>query len=172
MATIQCPTVRSTVQLNASGRVVSDMQTALNARLKEIDTVSRSPLQVAITGSFEDKTRTAVQYLQCLAFLKVDGIVGNSTWAYLCEGSASMPVLRKGASGSLVGKVQQALKDGDFYKSAVDGDFGAKTDAAVKAFQAARSGLVADGVIGEKTWTELSRFDAHSKVCFVDNISL
>jgi peptidoglycan hydrolase-like protein with peptidoglycan-binding domain len=172
MATIQCPTVRPTVQLNASGQVVSEMQTALNTRLKEIDTVSIFPLQVPMTGFFGDQTRTAVQYLQCLAFLKVDGIVGASTWAYLCEGSASMPVLRKGASGSLVGKVQQALKDGDFYKSAVDGDYGAKTEAAVKAFQAARPGLVADGVIGAKTWTQLSRFDARSKACFADNIGL
>lgn len=172
MPTIQCPTVRPTVQFNASGRVISEMQTALNARLKEIDTMSRFPLQVPMTGSFGDQTRTAVQYLQCLAFLKVDGIVGDRTWAYLCEGSASMPVLRKGASGSLVGKVQQALKDGDFYKAAVDGDFGAKTETAVKAFQAARLGLGVDGVIGAKTWTELSRFDAHAKLCFVDNISL
>ncbi len=172
MATIQCPTVRPTVQFNASGRIVSEMQTALNVRLKEIDTVSRFPLQVPMTGLFGEQTRTAVQYLQCLAFLKVDGIVGASTWAYLCEGSASMPVLRKGAFNALVGKVQQALKDGDFYKGAVDNEFGAKTEAAIKAFQAARPGLGADGVVGAKTWTELSRFDAHSKSCFVDNISL
>ncbi|MBW4517579.1 MAG: peptidoglycan-binding protein [Timaviella obliquedivisa GSE-PSE-MK23-08B] len=172
MPTIQCPAVRPTVQSNASGRIVSEMQTALNARLKEIDVISRSPLQVAITGSFEDHTRTAVQYLQCLAFLKVDGIVGAKTWAYLCEGTASMPVLRKGAFDALVGKVQQALKDGDFYKGAVDNDFGAKTETAVKAFQAARVGLKVDGVIGAKTWTELSRFDAHSKSCFVDNLTL
>lgn len=172
MPTIQCPTVRSTVQFNASGRIVSEMQTALNARLKEIDTVSIFPLQVSMTGFFGDQTRTAVQYLQCLAFLKVDGVVGAITWAYLCEGSASMPVLKKGASGSLVGKVQQALKDGDFYTGTVDGDFGAKTETAVKAFQAARPGFVADGAIGAKTWMELSRFDAHSKSCFADNISL
>ena len=172
MATIQCPTVRPTVKFNSSGQVVSEMQTALNNRLKEIDTVSRSPLQVAITGSFEDKTRTAVQYLQCLAFLKVDGIVGAKTWAYLCEGAASMPVLRKGAFDALVGKVQQALKDGDFYKGAVDNDFGSKTETAVKAFQAARPGLVADGVIGAKTWLTLSRLDVHANSCFVDNLTL
>jgi len=94
------------------------------------------------------------------------------TWAYLCEGSDSTPVLRKGAFESLVGKVQQALKDGDFCKGVVDNDFGAKAEIAVKAFQAARPGLGADGVIGAKTWTELSRFDTHSKTCFADNIGL
>jgi peptidoglycan hydrolase-like protein with peptidoglycan-binding domain len=83
-----------------------------------------------------------------------------------------MPVLRIGAFDALVGQVQQALKDGDFYKGAVDKDFDPKTETAVKAFQAARSGLVADGVIGAKTWTELSRLDARSKACFADNIGL
>ncbi len=172
MATIQCPAVRPTVQFKSVGRAVSEMQTALNARLSDIDTMSRAPLQVSVTGSFEDKTRTAVQYLQCLAFLKSDGIVGAKTWAYLCEGAVSMPLLRKGAFDALVGKVQQALKDGDFYKGAVDNDFGVKTETAVNAFQASRLGLKADGVIGAKTWAELSRFDAHSKSCFVDNLTL
>jgi len=104
--------------------------------------------------------------------LRVVQDLRTPTWAYLCEGSDSTPVLRKGAFESLVGKVQQALKDGDFYKGVVDDDFGAKTEIAVKVFQAARPSLVADGAIGAKTWTELSRFDAHSKSCFADNISL
>jgi hypothetical protein len=30
-----------------------------------------------MTGFFEDQTRIAVQYLQCLAYLKIDGIVGT-----------------------------------------------------------------------------------------------
>jgi peptidoglycan hydrolase-like protein with peptidoglycan-binding domain len=169
---IQCPTARPTLQMNASGRSVSEMQSALNQRLKELDTVSVFPLEVPLTGFFGEQTRTAVHYFQCLAYLKSDGIVGDKTWAYLCDGSASMPVLRRGANSALVGKVQQTLKDGDFYKSAVDGNFGAKTEAAVKAFQASRAGLVADGVIGAKTWVELSRSDAHAKACFVDNVGL
>jgi peptidoglycan hydrolase-like protein with peptidoglycan-binding domain len=169
---IQCPTARPTLQMNASGQSVSEMQSALNQRLKELDGVSTFPLQVPLTGFFGEQTRTAVHYFQCLAYLKSDGIVGDKTWAYLCEGAASMPVLRRGANSALVGKVQQTLKDGDFYTSAIDGDFGAKTEAAVKAFQASRAGLVTDGVIGAKTWTELSRSDAHSKACFVDNVGL
>jgi peptidoglycan hydrolase-like protein with peptidoglycan-binding domain len=172
MPAIQCPTARPTLQLNASGQAVSEMQAALNQRLKELDVVSIFPLQVPTTGFFGEQTRTAVHYFQCLAFLKSDGIVGEKTWAYLCEGAASMPVLRRGANSPLIKQVQQALKEGSLYNGALDGNFGPKTEAAVRAFQASRSGLVADGVIGAKTWTELSRFDAHSKACFVDNVGL
>jgi peptidoglycan hydrolase-like protein with peptidoglycan-binding domain len=170
MPTIQCPTDRPMLQLNARGRAVSEMQTALNQRLKELDTLSIFPLQVPMTGFYGEQTEIAVKYFQCLAFLKIDGIVGAKTWAYLCEGSVSLPVLRKGAVSPLVGQVQQALKNGDFYKGAVDNAFGAQTEAAVRAFQASRSGVVADGVVGAKTWTELSRFDGHAAFCVLDTV--
>jgi peptidoglycan hydrolase-like protein with peptidoglycan-binding domain len=171
MVTIQCPTARPSLQLNASGQVVSDMQTALNLRLKELDTASVFPLQVPMTGFFGEQTRTAVQYFQCLAFLKVDGVVGAKTWAYLCEGSASMPVLRRGAVNDLVEKVQKVLKDFDLYRGALDGNFGLQTETAVKAFQK-NLRLSVDGVIGAQTWTALSRFEFHSKACLVDHIGL
>ena len=58
------------------------------------------------------------------------------------------PTLRRGASGELVKEVQAKVG------ATVDGDFGPKTEAAVRAFQRAR-GLVPDGIVGPKTWAAL-----------------
>lgn len=70
----------------------------------------------------------------------------------------SLPVLRKGAKGEDVRKLQ------GFLKIAVDGDFGPKTEAAVKAFQKLYKELKADGVVGQYTWSKLLTPAALSKV--------
>lgn len=57
--------------------------------------------------------------------------------------------LRRGATGELVKQVQQ--KSG---VAVVDGVFGAKTEAAVRALQRAH-GIVPDGIVGPKTWAVL-----------------
>lgn len=63
------------------------------------------------------------------------------------------PTLRKGAKGDQVKSMQTLLLAADI-KIEVDGDFGPKTEAAVKKFQAAH-GLVADGITGPMTWNAL-----------------
>ena len=55
-----------------------------------------------------------------------------------------------GSSGSEVRDIQQRLKNWGYYNGAVDGIYGAKTKAAVEAFQK-KNGLVVDGVAGPKT---------------------
>lgn len=63
--------------------------------------------------------------------------------------------LRKGARGSDVREMQTLLsKDG--YDLVLDGIFGSKTLAAVKAFQK-KHNLVVDGIVGPKTWAELDK---------------
>ena len=68
--------------------------------------------------------------------------------------SKNIPTLRRGNSGDEVADLQMLLNAKYGYKLDIDGDFGSKTEAAVKAFQKAR-GLTADGVVGAKTWKAL-----------------
>lgn len=64
--------------------------------------------------------------------------------------------LKKGSKGPEVTKLQQLLnqKLQPSPNLIPDGDFGNKTDAAVKAFQKAK-GLTPDGIVGPKTWDAL-----------------
>ncbi len=70
--------------------------------------------------------------------------------------AAGMPILRVGMRGSEVVKLQERLKRLGFLDGDADGDFGASTEAAVKAAQQ-RYGLEADGVAGGATWDVLMR---------------
>jgi hypothetical protein len=67
-----------------------------------------------------------------------------------------LPSLSKGAAGDLVVWAQEHLLAASV-TIAVDGGFGAKTLAAVKAFQQQR-GLTVDGVIGPQTWAALLQY--------------
>ena len=70
--------------------------------------------------------------------------------------AVTLPTLRRGSMGDAVKTLQQALlaKGQKLPKYGADGDFGAETEMAVKAFQQ-MAGLVVDGVVGVKTWGSL-----------------
>ncbi len=59
-----------------------------------------------------------------------------------------MQVIKKGSKGESVRTLQ------DFLKITVDGNFGPKTESAVKSYQK-KNGLVVDGVVGPKTWAHM-----------------
>ncbi|HEY9726930.1 MAG TPA: N-acetylmuramoyl-L-alanine amidase [Chroococcales cyanobacterium] len=63
--------------------------------------------------------------------------------------------LQEGATGSEVKQLQERLQKLGFNPGAPDGAFGPATKAAVMAFQKAQ-GIVADGIVGDKTWTTLN----------------
>ena len=62
-----------------------------------------------------------------------------------------MKVLKLGSKGDEVEDLQLYLK------IKVDGDFGGKTEEAVKKFQKANN-LKPDGIVGEKTWNAMGLF--------------
>ena len=71
--------------------------------------------------------------------------------------------LQRGFTGSeAVRLVQKRLKELGYYKGSADGDFGPKTEEAVKEFQKA-NGLTADGKVGEKT---LAKMNAKSAISY------
>ena len=65
-----------------------------------------------------------------------------------------MPMLYRGCTGDAVKTLQEKLNANGFDSGNVDGIFGAKTYAAVTAFQKA-NGLGVDGIAGKLTWAKL-----------------
>lgn len=67
-------------------------------------------------------------------------------------------IIKKGATGIAVKKIQHAIHDLGLLglKYGVDGDFGSETKKAVEAFQS-QKGLKDDGIVGDKTMTELDK---------------
>lgn len=70
------------------------------------------------------------------------------------QGAAELPVIRIGAEGGAVTLLQELLESQSYRTGGVDGKFGSKTEQAVKRYQTT-FGLVADGIVGAKTWAKL-----------------
>jgi peptidoglycan hydrolase-like protein with peptidoglycan-binding domain len=72
---------------------------------------------------------------------------GNPPMLIPAVDDQSRPTIRRGVQGTLVEQLQRKLG-----MTAIDGNFGPNTEAAVRAFQALK-GLVPDGIVGPKTWS-------------------
>jgi peptidoglycan hydrolase-like protein with peptidoglycan-binding domain len=73
------------------------------------------------------------------------------------------PTLRRGASGEVVRQLQVALEALGYDVGAVDGEFGAHTETAVKKFQGDRE-IDVDGIVGPITWLNIDEADQHEPV--------
>ena len=128
----------------------------------------------SVDGIFGPSTRRAVAAFQRYFGLTDDGVVGRTTWNKLREvytdiandllSSSLRPgdfpgTLRRGSTGRAVRELQYYLYlmhsyDASIPSVSIDGNFGAGTESAVKAFQRL-FGLTADGVVGRATWDTL-----------------
>jgi peptidoglycan hydrolase-like protein with peptidoglycan-binding domain len=137
-----------TIAPGATGEPVRRLQRALR----------RTPnLGLVVDGVFGPKTEAAVKDFQKGAGLTADGTVGPQTWAAL-PGGGPMPTLQEGSTGNVVKNLQQVLTTGapgewSTTPGPIDGKFGPKTKASVKAFQTWGS-VPSDGVVGDLTWSE------------------
>ena len=142
--------------------------------LKIARTVYPSLSNVTVDGRFGSATAAAVRRFQRYFGLTADGVVGRTTWQKLYEvyndiankllSSSLRPgeypgVLRNGSSGTAVRELQFYLYLMSAYESsipaiAIDGQFGASTEAAVRAYQRF-AGLTVDGIVGRTTWNSL-----------------
>lgn len=152
-----------------------DAVRTLQHRLKELGYLSGT-----VDGSYGTATEQAVKEFQRANGISADGKAGSSTLNKLFEDKAkssssgsssskatSTPVpntfirvtkapdgsyvtLEKGTMGSLVSKLQRALKNAGYFKGTVDGYYGEDTVEAVKRFQRDK-GLSQDGKAGPAT---------------------
>ena len=79
---------------------------------------------------------------------------GGGGGSYYAPTVPDMPMLYSGCTGDAVKTLQEKLNAKGFDSGNVDGIFGAKTYAAVTAFQKA-NGLGVDGIVGKLTWAKL-----------------
>ena len=124
-------------------------------RLQRLFVMMKTAPVEAIDGIFGPKTMAAVIDFQTGNGLAADGIVGPQTWSKL-PADPNTPLLKKGATGAAVAGLQKGLTKFGGAGSATDpgpadGDFGPRTEAAVKAYQTDHN-LVVDGIVGDRTW--------------------
>jgi peptidoglycan hydrolase-like protein with peptidoglycan-binding domain len=105
---------------------------------------------LSLDGGFGALTEQAVRSFQAAGGLGQDGVVGDHTWAALL---GAVTTVRSGSKGTAV-RLLQAMLRARNYSLDDDGDFGAHTEQAVRAFQSA-FGLSVDGVAGPNTVTAL-----------------
>ena len=79
---------------------------------------------------------------------------GGGGGSYYAPVVPDMPMVYRGCTGDAVKALQERLNAKGFHSGNVDGIFGAKTYAAVTAFQKANS-LGVDGIVGKLTWAKL-----------------
>ncbi len=111
-----------------------------------IISVMKKGTQVEVLGRFDNWFK-----------VNLNGTIGYINVDYIDIDSGSegaITVLRMGMSGKEVARMQQALADRGYYKGEINGNFGARSRDALKAFQHDQR-LLEDGVAGPETLDRL-----------------
>lgn len=150
----------SSLKLGSSGTKVRDLQQNLT---------TLGYYWAEITGSYGSKTEAAVKTFQQRNNLTADGVAGSKTLNAIAaaverkggsssSGSsyASGTTMKLNSQGASVTQLQTDLKQLGYYYGSITGNFGEKTEEAVKDFQKAK-GLYADGVAGGSTLTAIEK---------------
>lgn len=144
-----CDGIPSMEALGDSGYTVMLLQQWLNLH-------GANP-KIQEDGVFGQATEAAVNAFKLGNSLPNDGVACIQTWSKLIVPLPSLPLntLQTGDSGLPVTLLQRLLYTAGLTPWGIDGKFGANTETAVKVYQKAH-GLVADGVVGPKTWAALT----------------
>ena len=106
----------------------------------------------ATTSGSKHKECTVCRYTMATETIPATG--GGYYYAPTAAVVPDMPMLYRGCTGDAVKTLQDKLNALGYNSGSVDGIFGAKTYAAVTAFQKANS-LGVDGIVGKLTWGKL-----------------
>ena len=142
--TISCTTVGATIHYTTDGTAPTASSPVYSTALSLTSTTTVKAIAVK-AGMNDSATATAT-------FTKKTG--GGSYYAPTAAVVPDMPMLYRGCTGDAVKTLQDKLNTLGYNSGNVDGIFGAKTYAAVTAFQKANS-LGVDGIVGKLTWGKL-----------------
>ncbi|MFW6263946.1 MAG: peptidoglycan-binding domain-containing protein [Cyanobacteriota bacterium] len=81
-------------------------------------------------------------------------LVASSVLGLAGKALAQQILLRQGFEGPSVSRVQERLRELNYFRGDISGYYGQQTEAAVRSFQGAY-GLDVDGVVGDETWSAL-----------------
>ena len=167
------------LRIGSTGESVRIIQRQLNRIAQDYPAFGT----VTVDGVYGESTAAVVKKFQKQFSLTADGVVGRATWykiSYIyvsvkdlaeltsegekptgnpVEGTYPGTALRRGSRGDSVSQIQFWLSEiaqgvSGIPAPAVDGIFGAGTEAAVRAFQE-KYGLTVDGVVGAATWNAI-----------------
>ncbi|MGB3653049.1 MAG: peptidoglycan-binding protein [Rivularia sp. (in: cyanobacteria)] len=138
----------------------SNYVTYLQTRLRHWGYFNSNP-----NGNYDYQTAEAVKRFQRNKGLFADGVVGPQTWQQIDNTSpvgetkpekCDKPVLQRGDKGECVTKLQNRLKELNYFKGNATSYFGNTTWEAVQQFQLSNE-LPSNGIVDSRTWKALEK---------------